>query len=170
MTSDFSATGVRALAAKIWFRDSVLKFTEAGGHGQLRRVQVPIGIGEGVYYLDLLQQETVRLLTLEFTTLCWLAPRYIAADLGVSNMGVKAVYGLPVPVFFDLETWRRVGHCVTRTRVCGSLWPDTSRVCSLACRLSFATTLKKLLEVCQQLLADEYTGESVAQAQGRYQV
>ena len=33
-------------------------------------------------------------------------PRYIAADWGVSNMGVKAVYGLPLPVFFDLETWR----------------------------------------------------------------
>ena len=85
--------------------DSVLKFTEAGGHGQeavisealgpwaakiLRHVQVPIAIGEGVYYLDLLQQETVRLLTLEFMgvegppapfwalllfALCWLAPR-----------------------------------------------------------------------------------------------
>ena len=108
--------------------DSVIKFSEDGGHGEEavisealgpwaakihRRVQVPIAIGEGVYYLDLLQKETVRLLTLEFMgvegppapfwalllfALCWLAPRYIAADLGVSNMGVKAVYGLPVPI------------------------------------------------------------------------
>ena len=97
--------------------DSVLKFTEAGGHGQeavisealgvwaakiLRHVQVPIAVREGVYYLDLLQQETVRLLTLEFMgvegppapfwalllfALCWLAPRKIAADLGVFKRG-----------------------------------------------------------------------------------
>ena len=64
----------------------------------LRHVRVP---GDCLY-LDLLQQETVRLLTLEFMS--------VMASLGRG--------------------------------VCGSLWPDTSRVCSLACRLSFATALK----------------------------
>ena len=116
--------------------DIVLKFTDSRGHGQevdisaalgcwaakvFRHCRVPIAIGDGVYYLDLLQQEIVRLLNVEFMgvegpsaeywalllfALCWLAPSFIAADSGMSNMGVMAVYDLPVPVFFDLETWR----------------------------------------------------------------
>ena len=123
--------------------------------------------------VSVIQQETVRLLTLEFMgvegppapfwalllfALCWLAPRYIAADLGVSILGVKAMYGLPVPVFFDLETWRPNPSGSWRHSDAG-LWKLMARYEPRMQPGLFATTLKKLLEVCQQLLAQMSTQE-----------
>ena len=168
--------------------DSVLKFTEAGGHGQeaviseaigpwaakvLRHVCVPIAIGEGVYYLDLLQQLTLEVegppapfWALLLFALCWLAPRYIAADLGVSNMGVKAVYGLPVPVFFDLDpnlsgSGRGFVEAYVQVRAAHAAWPAGSHSQPLP---------KPTGGLPAAPWPDEYTGESFTQAQGHDQV
>ena len=144
--------------------DSVVKFTEAGGHGQEAVISEALGPWAA----------KVRLLTLEFMgvegplllfALCWLAPRYIAA--GVSNMGVKAVYGLPLPVFFDLETWHPNYSASWRHSDAG-LWKLMSRY-----KPRMQPGLQALIPLPKfsgglpaAPWPDEYTGESFTQAQG----
>ena len=93
--------------------------------------------------------------------LCWLAPRYIAADLGVSNMGVKAVYGLPVPVFFDLETWRPNPSGSWRDSDAG-LWKLMARYeprMQPGLQALIRNHSQNPLEICQQLLVQMSTQE-----------